>query len=203
MTLNRLPTPDELPEPLAGLLRDHERTAQVVADARATFDGAELGVANTDGAARVLEVALDLQRFLAGDLTLHIAKEEDVLFPALRALGDEMDHHLQHMVAQHDEIRARQELIDRTMAALDAHHDEIEVERDAFIADVRRMTAALTPALLEDLRERAMRLERILLGHFADEEEDLFVPAKSLLSPEALDELTAGMAALARAARAE
>ena len=105
------------------------------------------------------------------------------------------------MVAQHDEIRARHDLIDQTMAALDAHHDEVEVERDAFISDVERLTAALTPGLLADLRGRAMRLERILLGHFAEEEEDLFVPATVLLTPDVLDELQAQMAALPRPAR--
>ena len=201
--MNRLPTPDELPEPLAGLLREHEVTAKVVEDARATFDGATLdgGAGGRSTAARIVEAARDLQRFLAEDLTLHIAKEEEVLFPALRAIGDdtgEMDHALLHMVAQHDEIRARKDLIDQTMAALDAHHDEIEVERDSFIADVAKMTAALTPDVLDDLRERAMRLQRILLGHFADEEEDLFVPAKVLLPPAVLEDLDAQMAALPR-----
>jgi len=194
-----------MPEPLAGLLRDHEQVAELIADARATFDGTVLsganpGGANTGGAVRVLEVARDLQAFLAGDLMLHIAKEEEVLFPALRSLADDMDNMddlIVHMVAQHDEIRARQDLIDRTMAALDAHHDEMEVERDAFISGVGRMTATLTPGLLAYLRERAMRLERILLGHFAEEEEDLFVPARTLLTPEVLDEMSRQMAALA------
>lgn len=198
--MNRLPTPEEMPEPLAGLLRDHERAAVVVATARAAFDGTVLTSTNAAGAARIIEVARKLQRFLAEDLTLHIAKEEEALFPALRAVADdvgEMDHTILHMVAQHDEIRARQDLIDRTMAALDAHHDEIEVERDAFISDVGKMTDVLSPGLLADLRDRAMRLERILLGHFADEEEDLFIPAKALLTPDTLDGLSTQMAALA------
>ncbi|MCK9486472.1 MAG: hemerythrin domain-containing protein [Dehalococcoidia bacterium] len=196
MAMNRLPTPEELPEPLAGLLRDHEHTAVVIAGARATFDGARLD--GPGAAARVVEVARDLQRFLAEDLTLHIAKEEDVLFPALRSLADGIDDAILHMVAQHDEIRARQDLIDRTMAALDAHHHEVEEERDAFISEVMATTAALTPAVLEDLRERAMRMERILLGHFADEEEDLFVPARALLAPEVMQSLAARTTAMDR-----
>ncbi len=198
--MNRLPTAEEMPEPLAGLLRDHEQAALVIAEARATFDGAAPDRRGNGGAARVVETAHRLQRFLAEDLTLHIAKEEEVLFPALRALADDpatMDDAITHMVAQHDEIRSRQDLIDRTMAALDAHHDEIEVERDAYISDVRGLTAAVTPEVLAELRERSMRLERILLGHFAEEEEDLFVPARILLTS-VLDELTAQMEALAR-----
>lgn len=196
--MNRLPAPEDMPEPLAGLLRDHEHTAGVLADARETFEGASLEGAGDNSAARVLEVARSLQRFLAEDLTLHIAKEEVVLFPALRSLADGMDDTIIHMVAQHDEIRARQDLIDRTMAALDAHHDEIEVERDAFISDVGTMTAALTSEVLADLSDRAMRMERILLGHFAEEEEDLFVPAKALLAPDVLDGLSEQMAVLSR-----
>lgn len=196
--MNRLPAPEDMPEPLAGLLRDHEHTAGVLADARETFEGASLQGAGDNSAARVLEVARGLQRFLAEDLTLHIAKEEAVLFPALRSLADGMDDTIVHMVAQHDEIRARQDLIDRTMAALDAHHDEIEVERDAFISDVGTMTAALTSEVLADLSDRAMRMERILLGHFAEEEEDLFVPAKALLAPDVLDGLSEQMAVLSR-----
>lgn len=196
--LNRLPTPEEMPEPLASLLREHEHTAQVVADARDTFDGTDLRSASPQSAARVVQVARDLQQFLAHDLTLHIAKEEEVLFPAMRDLADHMEDLLVHMVAQHDEIRARQDLIDRTMAALDAHRNEVEVERDAFIADVSRMTEALTPEVLADLRERAMRLERILLGHFAEEEEDLFIPARALIAPEVLQVLDEQMATLAR-----
>src|SRR5690606_25733682 len=86
-TMNRLPRPDEMPEPLAGLLRDHERTAGVVADARATFDSVTLH-GPEQASARVVEVARDLQHFLAADLTLHIAKEEEVLFPALRSLAE-------------------------------------------------------------------------------------------------------------------
>lgn len=198
--MNRLPTAEEMPEPLAGLLRDHEQAALVIAEARATFDGAAPGRLGNGGAARVVETAHLLQHFLAEDLTLHIAKEEEVLFPALRALAADpatMDDAITHMVAQHDEIRSRQDLIDRTMAALDAHHDEIEVERDAYISDVRALTAVLTPEVLAELRERSMRLERILLGHFAEEEEDLFVPARILLAS-VLDELTAQMEALAR-----
>lgn len=197
MTMNRLPTPGEMPEPLAGLLRDHEQAAAVIAGVRSTLDGTTLGGPGA-AAMRIVESARELQRFLAEDLTLHIAKEEDVLFPALRALADGIDDAILHMVAQHDEIRARQDLIDRTMAALDAHHDEIEEARDAFIADLAMMTAALTPAVLDELRERAMRIERILLGHFADEEEDLFVPARELLAPEVLVSLTEQMAALER-----
>lgn len=182
-----------MPGPLAGLLRDHEQVAGLIADARATFEGAALhGPGTTD----VIEVARGLQRFLARDLTLHIAKEEVVLFPAMRALADNMDDVLQHMVAQHDEIRARQDLIDRTMAALDGHHHEVEEERDAFISGVGTMPAALTPAVLEDLRERSIRLQRILLGHFADEEEDLFAPAAALLTSDVLERLTAQMVAL-------
>lgn len=196
--MNHLPTPDEMPEPLAGLLRDHEQVAAVVADARATFDGAVLPGARPEVAARVLDVARALQRFLARDLSVHIAKEEEVLFPALRRLAEDMDDSVQHMVAQHDEIRARRDLIDRTMAALDAHRNEIEVERDAFVSDVGRTARGLTPELLAALRERSMRLERILLGHFAEEEEDLFVPAMTLLSRDVLDDLSIRMATLAR-----
>lgn len=196
--MNMLPTADMLPEPLAGLVRDHEHVHELVGDARATFDRAVLYGPETDGPAYVLEVARDLERFLARDLTLHIAKEEEVLFPALRALADEMDGMVEYMVAQHDEIRARRELIEQAMAALDAHHNEIEEERDAFASGVR-VAAALTPEALAGLRERATRLHWILEGHFGDEEENLFVPALALLSPEVLAELTERMAALERA----
>ena len=198
--MNGLSSIDLVPEPLAGLVRDHERVAEVIADARGVLDRAAHYGLDTDRSAEVIESARDLEQFLARDLTLHIAKEEQVLFPALRELARDTSRTVDDMVAQHDEIRARHALIEQTMAALGAHHGVIDEERGALTEGVQAATAMLSADALATLREAVTRLHWILQGHFGDEEDNLFAPAAVLLAPAVLEALASRMAALERAA---
>lgn len=187
---------DILPEPLAGLVRDHVRASDVVTDARSSVERAANRPDSADRFAVMLDELHDLEHFLTDDLTIHIAKEEEVLFPALRQLAQDTSRLVDDMVAQHDEIRERQALIEQTLAAVDAHHDTIGPERATFAATLSAAASQPGPAALATLREGVKRLDWILQGHFEDEEEHLFMPAATLLSPDTLADLAQRMAAL-------
>src|SRR3546814_10314340 len=126
--MNRASSMDALPEPLAGLVREHDYVADVIADARIAMQEGLRAPLDAQRSAQMLKVMRDLELFLASHLTVHIAKEEDILFPALvrdvRQLIDDM-------VGQHDHIRERQALLARAMAALDAHDGPIDQAREA------------------------------------------------------------------------
>ena len=77
-------TIETLPEPLAGLVREHDRAADVVAEARSAVEWAARDTEDGGEFADMLAALGRLQLFLEHDLTLHIAKEEQALFPALR-----------------------------------------------------------------------------------------------------------------------
>ncbi|MEP7214867.1 MAG: hemerythrin domain-containing protein [Anaerolineaceae bacterium] len=184
-------------EPLAGLMRDHVEILELVS---ATIEAILAGLgAEGDAALAIvaLESVRDLAAYLAEDLVVHIAKEEDVLFPALRGLADEMDKVVYEMVEQHDEVRLRKANIERTLAALDHSHEEVEGAAQALAGSLARAGSdAPTAAVLADFLDGVKRLAWILEGHFGDEEEDLFVPALELLSPETFGQLATAADAL-------
>ena len=184
-------------EPLATLMREHEEIHTLVTEARELTEEALAAPADALLAAQALAAMRQLDLFMAESLVIHIAKEEDVLFPALRGLAAEMDQVVDEMVEQHDEVRLRQAFIEKTIAALDHTHDEVDAERAALSAQLREAgngpaSAGALPALLDGVK----RLDWILQGHFGDEEDDLFVPALQLLSAEAWADLAAKAAAL-------
>jgi hypothetical protein len=181
-------------EPLAGLMRDHIEVHLLVTETREAVEEA-LG----DGAGALVEAAMeklrDLEAYLAVDLVIHIAKEEEVLFPALRGLGADMDQVVDEMVEQHDEIRLRRDVLERALAAIDQAHDEVDAARERLSAALTRAEAASPAESLPELLDAVKRLDWILQGHFGDEEDDLFAPALDLLSPETF----AGLAVASRA----
>ena len=131
------------------------------------------------------EVVRDLDAYLAEDMVFHIAKEEDVLFPALRGFAADLDKVVVEMVEQHDEVRARCAAIEAAMRALDAEHERVEDAKGALAAAVRSADgSALSDADVDRLLDGVKRLDWILQGHFGDEEDDLFVPAIDLLEAE-------------------
>jgi hypothetical protein len=185
-------------EPIAGLIRDHILVHELVTDAREALERAlgapGEGLAAEPGAddlaAQARELVRDLAAFLAEDLIIHIAKEEEVLFPALRGFAADLDKVVDEMVEQHDEIRFRKEMIERAVAHMDDGHDE-----------VREASASLAGAVdgggsLAELHDAVKRLDWIFQGHFGDEEDDLFPPALELLSPETFAELATQASAL-------
>ena len=169
-------------EPIAGLMREHILTHELVTDTREALEAAMGAPDDAEVGARATELMRDLAAFVAEDLVLHIAKEEDVLFPALRGFAADIDKVVDEMVEQHDEIRFRKEMVERAVAHMDETHDEV---RDAAGA----VASAAQGASLEDMHDAVKRLDWILQGHFGDEEDDLFPPALELLSAETFAEL--------------
>lgn len=186
-------------EPIAGLLREHLLVFELVTDAREALERAMAAAAETETPAQptaaelaeqALELSKDVAAFLAEDLVVHIAKEEDVLFPPLRGLVASLDKVVDEMVEQHDEIRLRKDMVERAVAHLSETHDEVEGAATHFAGQV----AAGAP--LADLHDAVKRLDWIFQGHFGDEEDDLFPLALELLSAEQFAELAEKAAAL-------
>jgi iron-sulfur cluster repair protein YtfE (RIC family) len=145
---------------------------------------------DTELAGNALRVMRDLDAYMAENLVIHIAKEEDVLFPALRGFAAAIDQVVDEMVEQHDEVRNRQAILARALTAMRQTHDEVDAARSQITSAVNRATAAGTSnEKLEEFLDGLKRLDWILQGHFGDEEDDLFVPALELLSAEAFEEL--------------
>ena len=184
-------------EPLARLMRDHAEILELVEAARERTAAALAAEGDSALAATALEQIRDLAAYLAEDLAVHIAKEEEVLFPALRGLAVEIDQVVGEMVEQHDEVRLRRANIERSLAVLDQAHDEVEAASAGLAATLARAEPdALTLADLAELLDGVKRLEWILQGHFGDEEDDLFVPALQLLTPETFAQLAESASAL-------
>ena len=182
-------------EPLAGLMRDHVEILELVESTIAQIVSALATEVDRELAAVALEQVRDLAAYLAEDLVVHIAKEEDVLFPALRGLAGEIDKVVYEMVEQHDEVRLRKANIERTLVALDHSHEEVEGAAAA-LANTLAQADGPTPAVLTALLDGVKRLAWILEGHFGDEEEDLFVPALELLTPGTFAQLAVAANAL-------
>lgn len=182
-------------EPLAGLMRDHIEVHGLVTETREAIEEA-LGAGSEALAGAALEKLRDLEAYLAEDLVIHIAKEEDVLFPALLGFAADIDQVVDEMVEQHDEIRLRRDVLERALAVIDQAHDEVDAERERLSAALTRAERASPAESLPELLDAVKRLDWILQGHFGDEEDDLFVPALELLSPERFAELAAASRAL-------
>jgi hypothetical protein len=177
-------------EPLARLMREHIEVHDLVTATQEAIQEALAAPADGALSAAALESLHDLDAYLCEDLVIHIAKEEDVLFPALRGFAAALDQVVDEMVEQHDEVRLRQAILQRTLAALDHTHDEIDAERARLSAVVRNAAGdGLSAADLNELLDAVKRLDWILQGHFGDEEDDLFAPALELLSPETFADL--------------
>jgi hypothetical protein len=184
-------------EPLASLMREHIEVHELVTATREAIEQALAEPGDAALAGSALEQLRDLDAYLAEDLVIHIAKEEDVLFPALRGFAADIDQVVDEMVEQHDEIRERQAVLERALAAMDDTHDEVDAARASISDGIRAAEAnGVTVAALEALLDGVKRLDWILQGHFGDEEDDLFVPALELLSAETFAVLAEQAAAM-------
>lgn len=167
---------------LVELMDEHEVVQGLAQRAIEAIDEAMDGTAEARDTA--LEVLRDLDAYLLEDLPLHIAKEEDVLFPALRGFAADLDKVVVEMVEQHDEVRFRSAAIEAAMRKLDADHERVENAKAGFSETLRHANGPLSDDDLATLLDAVKRLDWILQGHFGDEEDDLFVPAIDLLTPE-------------------
>ncbi len=177
-------------EPLATLMREHIEIHDLVTRAQEVVETALDAAGDGDLAGQALKTVRDLDAFMAENLVIHIAKEEDVLFPALRGFAADMDQVVEEMVEQHDEVRNRQAILARALSTMAEGHDDVHSARSQITSTVNRATAdGITSEKLDEFVDALKRLDWILQGHFGDEEDDLFVPALELLSAEAFEEM--------------
>lgn len=123
-------TQQHAPDPVAILLAEHRIAVQRFA----AFDAAFAGVVDTDATTvlRAVEEARATLAFLDLDLEVHIRKEEEPLFPILKAALPADDRLIDEMVAEHDQARLKR---DELRAALDQildarDHDELRGQRE-------------------------------------------------------------------------
>ena len=172
---------------LVDLMEEHE---VVHALAERTIEAlAEAAAGGGDALRTAFECSRDLDAYLAEDLVVHIAKEEDLLFPALRGFAADLDKVVFEMVEQHDEVRARCTAIELALRELDSEHQRVESAKSGFAEAMASAGPELSPADVARLLDAVKRLDWILQGHFGDEEDDLFVPAIALLGAETWAEL--------------
>lgn len=187
----------ELPEPLAGLVRDHREIEEVVASAHKAISAAAGKPTDEAIVSAALEELRDLEAFAAVDLTVHIDKEERFFFPALlEAVKAETELVIDDMLAQHDEVRDRNAEVQAVLDAIDNHHDEVSSETANLSSGLRAAEALLTPEVLNQLYDSVKKLDWILQGHFLDEEDSLFEPSVNWFSAEKFAEMSEQMAAL-------
>lgn len=184
--------PGDLPEPFAALVREHRSIESIVEESRIAITAAANEPGDGEVALAAVEQLRDLNAFMETDLALHIAKEEDVLFPALRGLQED-DALIDDLIEQHDSVRDRHRRLQEVLSAIDDHHDEVRAEREALAANLNGDVSGETLATLRDV---VARLDWILQGHFFDEEDGLFEPSVDLLAAPVLAAMAADMDAL-------
>lgn len=172
-------------EPLATLMREHDEIHGLVTAAQEQVEAAIADTGNHDLAFEAARSVRELDRYMAENLVIHIAKEEEALFPALRGFTDYIDQVVDEMVEQHDEVRHRQAMITRALAALEHTHEEIDAARAGLAERLPADGVAPGPQELDGLLDALQRLDWIPQGHFGDEEDDLYVPALELLDGDA------------------
>jgi iron-sulfur cluster repair protein YtfE (RIC family) len=196
--LPRRVTVDSLPEPLASLIRDHRLVEEVVSGARRAIAAATAVGAGDEVITAAMEQMRDLDAFATVDLALHVAREEQVLFPAVRARAEaEMATVLTDMVAQHDAIRDSNAELRFILKTLDAGHDALRAELTNLASGIEAAASAPSLAQLASLSTTVRTLDAILQGHFVDEEVNVFEMVAGWFSPESRAELSARMSALA------
>jgi hemerythrin-like domain-containing protein len=184
------------PEPIAGLIREHRLIETTVAD---TLHSVRAASAVPDNAG-IVDAALEqlwlLQLLLERDVALHIEKEEQVLFPVLREAIDGLSRLIDHMIDEHDEIKARRDALGRALAVLDDEHEEVHQLQAAVQSAAAGVRDGDMAANLQDLAQMIERLDWVFQGHFTGEEDGLFLPAEDMLSADTFAAMAARMAAL-------
>lgn len=178
-------------EILVSLMREHAETYELMSRTREVLERAIADPADSDTQERVLRTLWELDSFVEEDLVIHIAKEEDVLFPALRGFTGEIDQVVREMVEQHDEVRRYQDAVEEALHRLDAAHVEVDASLEAVRDGIAATAGAarLEANQAEDILDRVKRLDWMLQGHFGDEEDDLFAPALHLVNAATWDQL--------------
>jgi hemerythrin-like domain-containing protein len=182
---------NEPPEPLAGLIREHRRIEATFAAARRALEEA-LAQPPAEPLLAVERLWV-LQALLEDDVERHIAKEETLLFPALRDACAGLASDVDDMIAEHEQIKEQRALLADALASLDDDHDDLRSVAAELRAGLKQFAAdgALTP-----LRPIVQQLDWLFQGHFTGEEDIIFLPAEELLSPATLATLCERMNAI-------
>lgn len=187
---------DAAPEPLAGLVREHRLIEATVAETVARVSEAN---ADPDNASLV-EAAIGqlwlLQALMEDEVALHIEKEEQVLFPVLREAIAGVSRLVDHMIDEHDEIKARRNGLGEALAALDQQHEEVHRLQEAVRAAAAGVREGDIASNLRTIGEMLERLDWVFQGHFTGEEDGLFLPAEDILSADTFASMAARMAAM-------
>ncbi len=167
--------PEGVEDPLEFIFGEHERIRQC-------WDRLE-GLAADVTAPHARETARSILRFIEADLPLHIADEEEGLFPLLRRRSP-----------SDDKIHAVVELLSRE------HRDDVEQGR-SMVKALRAIAAGRAPADGEMFAAYARAFVMLQLRHQAVENNVVMTAAFDRLSPEDVTEL--GRAIAARRAEAD
>jgi len=193
---------DQTPEPIAGLIRDHRQIEEVAATSHRAISAAAGRPLDAGIVAAAIEQLRALEAFAAIELTIHIAKEEEVLFPEIRRVAQlEVDTIIGDMLAQHDEVRDRGAEVRAVLEAINGHHDEVAAHATSLSEGLLAASECASGELpssdvLNSLYDSVKKLDWILQGHFVDEEDNLFEPAIAWFAEPDFAELITRMAAV-------
>ncbi len=185
-----------VPEPLAGLIREHRRIEAAVAETAGRLAAAVAAPADGNLVDAAVEQLWTLQLLLEDDVERHIAKEEQVLFPVLRAQLEQLATFVDDMLAEHEQIKEQRDRVGAALATLDEQHTAVREAITSVRQGAQQVLADRDAAALTAVQAAVERLDWLFQGHFTGEEDGLFLPAEELLSPATLAELTDRMAAL-------
>jgi len=179
---------DGTPALIVALIEDHRRIEAAVARTSECLIAARLNPSDA-----TLEQALasvkGLQRSLEDDIALHIEKEEQLLFPAVRTAMADLSGLLDDMIAEHDEVRERRAKLGQTLERLDDDHSFLHHTATQLAGETAPSTVAIAPPALDRLDDAVRQLDWLLQGHFTGEEDGVFLPAEELLTVETFEEL--------------
>lgn len=174
-------------DPIAILLDEHEAAMRLFAE----LDGALVALEAAGPAMQehALRLAQRTLTFLNNDLEVHIRKEEEPLFPRLKAALPADDRLVDEMIAEHDQIRMKREqvrdVLDEMLSGDD--HAEFREQRASFGAAVEVVERPVMSIETARALRRSWRAAyETLRVHFQNEEEIAFPLAQALLSAEDL-----------------
>lgn len=173
------------PDPIAILLAEHEAAYRRFAALEEAL--AALSVDDPATVARALDTVHQTLAFLDRDLEVHIRKEEEPLFPPLKAALPADDRLIDEMVAEHDQARLKRERLRAALEELSAGHDDVREGRERLRGALAAATVGRSTASgIATLRQAARAMLQTLRVHFQNEEELVFPLAPQLLTAEQL-----------------
>jgi len=178
-------TATESPAAIALLLREHE-------DGRARLEALLAAVDAHNDLAVAAPIVLNAIEYLQSSLELHIAREEGLLFPLLKAAMPPGDRLIDEMIAEHDLIRVKREELREIIDDLLSGHDDVRADLEA----LRDLARAASDGVPSDLQHAAHDLAQKMRVHFENEEELVFPLAPRLLAAETLARIYEEMRAL-------